>query len=162
MFSEKIAKQKETQCLHRQLKYIGITKLWTTCMQQTLFWDAASSVATKAISCILWNPNCHYRVHNSPPLVSVMSQINPIHVRNNISWRTILILSTYLHLSPPSNILSSGSPTKTLYIRTSTPRAPLAPPTASFLIGHQNNLSRNTDHEAPHYVFLSSSLLPPS
>jgi len=31
------------------------------------------------------------------------------------SWRSVLILSTYLHLGLPSGLLPSGFPTKTLY-----------------------------------------------
>ena len=49
------------------------------------------------------------------------------------SWRSILILSSYLHLGLPSGLLPSGFPTKTLY--TSPPPYALhAPPISFFFI----------------------------
>ena len=53
---------------------------------------------------------------------------------HSTSWRSILILSTHLHLGLPSGLIPSGFPTKTLYTPSSHPYAPHAPPIPFFSI----------------------------
>jgi hypothetical protein len=71
--------------------------------------EVASCAATHEIANIFRNPKIHYRVHKIPPLVPILSQIDPVHT-NPSHLRFTLILSTHLSLCLPRGILPSGFP----------------------------------------------------
>jgi hypothetical protein len=41
--------------------------------------EAASRSATQEFPNILCNPKVYYRVHNSPLLVSILTEVSPVH-----------------------------------------------------------------------------------
>jgi len=48
-------------------------------VEQNPSWEACSHSASPEIRRLLWNPKVQYRVHNSPPLVHMLSQMHSIH-----------------------------------------------------------------------------------
>ena len=106
-----------SRCERMVMKAKGVIWL-NTCnsMEQSPSRKAISSPSSQEIPRILWNPNVHYRVHNSPPLVPIPIQINPAHALYSKSSRSILILSSHLRLILPCGLSPSGFPSKTLHV----------------------------------------------
>jgi hypothetical protein len=79
-------------------------------------WGVASRSATQEFPNILWNWKVQCCVHKSPLhwSLSWAKWIQPIPP-HPISLRSILMLSTRLHLGLPSGLFPSGFPTNILY-----------------------------------------------
>jgi len=93
--------------------FILFTYLFTP-WYSILFEKDTATQLVKKYPAFLWNPKVHYRVYKSPPLDSVLSQLNPVRPIDSYLPKAHFILSSHLRLGLPSGLLPSGLPTKTL------------------------------------------------
>jgi hypothetical protein len=100
-------------------------------MEPSPSWGTANCAATQELPSISWNPKVQYRIHKSPPLVPILSHINPIHTIPSY-LRSILILSTHVMVFPVVSFLVTFPPIS--YMHSSSPALVLrALPISSFL-----------------------------
>jgi hypothetical protein len=92
----------------RNLQIHLLTYLLTTHSMKHSPWEANRFAASQEIPRILWNPKVHYRIHKCPPLVSILSQPNPVHT---LTSHFLKILLNIILSSTP------GSPQWSLSLR---------------------------------------------
>jgi hypothetical protein len=98
-------------------------------MEHSSFWEANRFSASEEITHASWNPNVHYRIHNSRPPVPILCQIDPVLSPHPTSWRSILLPSKAG--SPKWSLSRLFPPPKPC-----TPLSSPLPPSYSALLSH--------------------------
>jgi hypothetical protein len=84
-----------SQCERRfkrlQVPSCTLTHKVTNFIENSTSWEANSNSSSQEIPLLLWNLNVHYHVQKSPLLVSILSQIHPVHtflscVPRSLEW----------------------------------------------------------------------------
>jgi hypothetical protein len=84
-------------------------------------WGAANCAAPQELPSILWNPKIQYRVHKSPPLVPILSNVNPIHTIPSYPIHFDIVHPYYVLVFPVVSFLLAFSPI--FYMHSSDPHS---------------------------------------
>jgi hypothetical protein len=61
------------------------------------------------------NPKVHYHVYSKPPLVPILSQLNPAHTLSFYSFEIRFNIKLHVYLCLSSSLIHSDFPTEILY-----------------------------------------------
>ena len=122
---------------------------------------ANCSSASQEIPCIIWNLNVYHHIHNSLPLVPVLSRTNPVHAFQLHLFKiylSIIFLFMPWSLKLPFSFRLLHQNCVCLSLLPCMCHMPHPPHPPWF--NHLNNVVTSTDHEDPYYAVFSSLLLP--